>query len=336
MNLTEMVEFASDCYFMIENGEVIYTNSAAQKLLQHHQFELKKVLEVCEAKGCALHSVMANCHNCEVKENFDPRAFSLVLATKDGQQESFSASYNALGQGRYSLSIRNLTMQTKTDHLFQQKQLVAYVSQAHEKERKKMAQDLHDSLAQSVFSILLETRKVKRDSESEEGLLIKLAQIESQLVMTLEEIKTMALDLRPAALDDLGLASAISSLINRLEETTGIEINAFTHLKHDRFSEIIEITLFRVLQEALMNAIKYAKVESIEVLLVEQEGQLILDVIDQGVGFETDSPLIQGTGMGLLHMEERVQGIGGRLMIESTEEGTVVKVRVPIKEGEET
>lgn len=323
----------SDSFFIIEQGKLIETNPAADALLRSQHFDLKKVLEVCEAQGCALHSVMGQCQNCEVKATFDPRAFSLVLGNKAGGQESFSASYTQLQEGRYVLSIRNLTPQTKSESLFQQKKLVAYVSRAHEKERKKMAQDLHDSLAQSVFSSLLETRKIKRDYQQEAGLARKLEQVEEQLVMVLDEIKTMALDLRPAALDDLGLASAMASLATRLGETTGVEIHVISSLKRSRFSEAVEITLFRVLQEALMNAIKYAKVEIIDVLLVERDERLVLEVIDQGIGFQTDSPTIQGTGMGLLHMAERVQGIGGQLTIQSTEDGTVVKAMVPIIGG---
>lgn len=334
VDIREIVEKASDAFFIIEHRRLVYANQAGKSILAHYYFDLEKVLDVCEAKGCALHSIMANCLNCEVKETFDPRAFSLILVTKEKRQVSFSASYSHLSEAVYFLSIRNLTTQSKTDQLFQQKQLVAYVSQAHEKERKEIAQDLHDSLAQGVFSTLLETRKIKRDYQHEADLKRKLEQIEEQLIMTLDEIKTIALDLRPSALDDLGLASAITTLSHRLGETTGIDIHLMTHLRHTRFPEAIEITLFRVLQEALMNAIKYAKVEIIDVLLVEKDEVLVLEVIDQGVGFLTESPEIQGTGMGLMHMKERVTSIGGQLTICSTYEGTQVKVVVPVKNEE--
>ncbi|WP_314061980.1 sensor histidine kinase [uncultured Vagococcus sp.] len=336
VDIREIVEKASDALFIIENRQLVYVNRAGETILAHYHFDLEKVMDVCEAKGCALHAIMEDCLNCEVKATFDPRAFSLNLVTKEERQVTFSASYSQISGVVYSLSIRNLTTQSKTDQLFQQKKLIAYVSQAHEKERKKIAQDLHDSLAQGVFSTLLETRKIKRDYQHEGELKVKLEQIEEQLIMSLDEIKTMALDLRPSALDDLGLASAITTLSHRLGETTGIDIHFMTHLRHTRFLEAIEITLFRVLQEALMNAIKYAKVEIIDVLLVEKDELLVLEVIDQGVGFLTESPEIQGTGMGLLHMKERVTSIGGQLTICSTNEGTQVKVVVPVKNEEDS
>ncbi|MGX7420540.1 histidine kinase [Carnobacterium gallinarum] len=321
----------TDSVFLIKEHQIIESNRAAEQFLQNYHFQLDKILDICHSQGCALHSVMEKCHDCEIKQHFDPSAFSLVVENINGTKETFSASFTELTSEDFVvLIIRNLTKQDKTTNIFQQKQLVAYVSRAHENERKKIAQDLHDGIAQHVFSTLLEARQIKRTFETNQLVNEKLTQLEEHLVMTLDEVKTLALDLRPAALDDLGLASAITTLIHRMEETTGITINFISQLKHQRFNEQVEITLYRVLQEALMNAIKYAKVSELDVLLVEKDQSLVLEVLDEGVGFSANSPDIKGTGMGLIHIRERVEMIRGQLTIFSTKNlGTQLKVEVP-------
>ncbi|MBO0441882.1 sensor histidine kinase [Candidatus Enterococcus ikei] len=329
MILEKLFEEAEDALFLIEKNQCVKKNKTAIKLEELYPFPLEKVLEIARGEGCMLHSTMEKCLDCEVKEDWDQAAFPLVLQSNDGKQEQFSGSYTELDGQISLLSVRRVAVQDRLQQVIQNKRLIEYVNQAHENERKVLSQELHDGLAQSIYSLMLETRQLKWQEPAE--LPAKLQKIDEDFVALLGEVKQLAVDLRPAALDDLGLIPAIEVLLHRLIETTGVAIHFIPMLENKRFFESVETITYRVLQESVMNSVKHADVDELWVTLSERKSALELNVRDHGKGFDLQTVNEHSRGLGLLHMQERAESIGGHLVIQSEKnEGTTVTLHLPI------
>lgn len=330
-----IVHGSPDSIFVIRQNSIAFENAKGRELREEYSFDLLKVLDVCRGEGCPLHPVETVCHQCLVKSEWNPMAFPLILENKQGEHVNFSASYWALAEeaeaGSHVLVIRDITQEDRLQQLIQKKQLIDYVNAAHEKERKLLAQELHDGLAQSIYSLMLTARKTKWLTNQEEKMQ-QLQLIDDGLNDLLKEVRTMALDLRPSVLDDLGLVPSIQTLIKRLEETTGMEIRFHIELQQQRFDPAIETMIYRIVQESLSNGIKYAEVEVMEIQLIQdQAAHLLLEVSDRGVGFNTEEPIVRGTGLGLLNMQERAEALNGSMeIISAIGVGTTLRVKVPI------
>lgn len=332
MNIIEKIfEEAKDALFLIDENTCIRQNKAATKLASSYPFPLEKVLEIAKGEGCMLHSTMEKCLDCEVRADWDQAAFPLILEGIDGRQEQFSGSYTVVDQRNALLSIRRLAVQDRLQQVIQNKRLIEYVNQAHENERRVLSQELHDGLAQSIYSLMLETRQLKWCQQTED-LSTKLQKIDEDFVALLGEVKQLAIDLRPTALDDLGLIPAIETLLHRLTETTGVVIHFIPMIENKRFPDQVETITYRVLQESVMNSIKHAAVDELWVTLSEQAAHLVLTVRDHGKGFDFHKVNEHSQGLGLLNMQERAESIGGHLTVQSEKsEGTVVTLHLPIQ-----
>ncbi|MHC5227809.1 sensor histidine kinase [Enterococcus sp. LJL99] len=323
---------AQDALFLIDTKKGVKKNKKAKILEKTTIFSLTKVLEVATGEGCMLHSTMEKCLHCEVKQEWDQAAFPIILEKNNGQQEQFSGSYTIYDNELSLLSLRRLAVQDRLQQMIQDKRLIEYVNQAHENERRALSQELHDGLAQSIYSLMLETRQLKRMKQIDK-VTDKLQKIDEDFVALLNEVKQMAIDLRPTALDDLGLIPAIETLLQRLIETTGVAIHFIPILNQRRFFDKIETITYRVLQESVMNSIKHADITELWVTLKEQDSQLVLTVMDHGRGFNLRTVQEHSHGLGLYHMQERAESIGGQLVIQSEESvGTTISLRLPINE----
>jgi signal transduction histidine kinase len=154
-----------------------------------------------------------------------------------------------------------------------------------------------------------------------------------QLEHEIANLRAIITELRPAALDELGLASAISSLIERQREHSEPAIAADITLAdprpgQPRLTPELETTIYRIVQEALTNALKHAHATYVGVTVAEEDGEVVVEVRDDGAGFR---PEVATRGYGLTGMRERVQLAGGRLEIDTGEHGTRVRAAVPAR-----
>ncbi|MBO0471192.1 sensor histidine kinase [Enterococcus sp. DIV0242_7C1] len=332
--LEQTFDAANDALFLFENDRCIKYNKAANELNKAFQIHLPKILEIAKGEGCMLHSTMDKCLDCEVRADWDQGAFPLILMTVTGRQEQFSGSYAEVNETTSLLSLRRIAVEERMQQMIQNKRLIEYVNQAHENERRALSQELHDGLAQSIYSLMLETRQLKW-MDRLDGLTEKLQKIDDDFVSLLSEVKQLAVDLRPAALDDLGLIPAIEVLLHRYKETTGLHIHFIPVVPSKRFAESLETITYRVLQESVMNSVKYADVDELWVTLSERNAHLVLTVRDHGKGFDVHLVNENSQGLGLLHMQERAESIGGHLDIHSEKgEGTTIVLRLPIEREE--
>jgi signal transduction histidine kinase len=197
--------------------------------------------------------------------------------------------------------------------------------EGQEAERRRIARELHDETGQALTSVLLGLKSV----ENAEDKPSALAELRELVVATLQDVRRLAVELRPKALDDFGLVPAVERLVETFIEATGIDVDFESQLGDRRLPSEIEITMYRIVQESLTNIAKHAGAHRVSVLLVLRGGAAAALVEDDGHGFDHEDEL-RG-GVGLTGIRERLALLDGRLTIESTRgTGTSLVAEVPL------
>src|ERR671935_3070744 len=197
-----------------------------------------------------------------------------------------------------------------------------------ELERQRLARELHDETGQALTSILLGLKTVE-DAPTLEKVRAGANELRELVVATLHDVRRLAVELRPKALDDFGLVAALERLGNSFSEATGIGVQLEAALGTERLPAEVETTLYRIVQEALTNTIKHAGARKISILLMRRGGAATAVIEDDGRGF--DPAAVQEDGLGLLGMRERVALLEGKLTVESSPEtGTTLVAEVPL------
>ena len=201
------------------------------------------------------------------------------------------------------------------------------VVEAQELERRRLARELHDQTAQELTSVLLSLNavgKAKNDAEHAEAL----AAVREQVLQTLHDVRRLAVELRPKALDDFGLTPALERLRDTFSEQTGMRVELESRIR-ERLPADVETALYRIVQEALTNTVKHAQAGTISIVLARKPGGVTALIEDDGRGFTSGDG--SGEGLGLLGMGERLALLGGKLRIESTPgSGTTIVAEVPL------
>lgn len=212
-------------------------------------------------------------------------------------------------------------------------ELLSKIITAHEDERRRIARELHDEVSQSLTGVMISITAAEgmRDPDA---LRKKLDDLYASAEATLAEVGKIVHDLRPTALDDLGLVSAVRLQARNLLEASGVRLTfEAAGFGHRRLPQAVEATAFRVAQEALTNIARHARASAATVSLRLREGILTVLVEDNGVGFDPAQTSRMGRRVGILGMEERASLIGGRLRIHSQPgQGTRVELTVPVEE----
>lgn len=196
---------------------------------------------------------------------------------------------------------------------------------AQESERARVARDLHDEVNQSLTGLVLRIEAMRTHAPPE--FSAELAETRAVAGQAMEELLALARQLRPTALDDLGLKAALAGLVEESGRTTGLETSFEASGGLATLPDDVQLVTYRIAQEALSNAIRHADAGSIRVSLTRGEDGLELRVTDDGAGLDPDRV---GTGLGLAGMRERALLIGGRLELESRPPlGTRVRLSVP-------
>src|SRR5262249_43170058 len=156
------------------------------------------------------------------------------------------------------------------------------------------------------------------------------ASLRELVVSTLQDVRRLAVALRPSALDDFGLVTAVERLAQSFGEQSGLLVDFEARIRAERLPREVETTLYRIVQEALTNIAKHPGATRVSVLLTESNDAIYAVVEDDGSGF--DASTRSNGGLGLVGMEERVELVGGRLRIESSaESGTTLRAEVPVR-----
>jgi two-component system, NarL family, sensor kinase len=218
----------------------------------------------------------------------------------------------------------NVSEQRKADAKLQA--MAREIVTSQEAERARVARELHDGVSQwlvSVKFVFESALERARRTDANPEVTGMLDQGVRQLRTVLGEVRRISHDLRPALLDDLGLPAALRHLASECSTRSGMAVEATCEEPAKAVPEAVATALFRVAQEALGNAEKHARASVVRVRLAFPDGRLRFEVIDNGRGFDIDA-LMQSprAGLGLTHMRERIESLGGRFELHSGNDGT--------------
>jgi signal transduction histidine kinase len=206
--------------------------------------------------------------------------------------------------------------------------------QTQEQERRRIARELHDEIGQTLTALTISLNGISQ-ATFDHTLKTQFENLKDLSRELIEQVNTLSSELRPRVLDDLGLVPGLISMINRLTIQTGIEID-FKHgrLEQNQIPPEIEITAYRIIQEALTNVIRHSKVKLANVRMQIDEGILWIQVQDEGTGFNYQAAIKAGSSMGLMNMLERAQQVGGLFSVQTAPgEGTNITCRLPLSGG---
>ncbi len=199
---------------------------------------------------------------------------------------------------------------------------------AAENERLRISHELHDNLAQSLAALLVQLR-IARAAQNDRPE--QLASVAEQLTALIEEVRTLATELRPPALDMLGLGAAVSAHARTVTESTGVKIGVQLDSVDGALSGEAELALYRLVQEALANVVRHGEVTEANLAIQRANGRVAAVITDRGKGFEVDAALANGS-LGLIGMRERAAYVGGTVEIDSAPgRGTTVRIEIPAK-----
>ena len=205
----------------------------------------------------------------------------------------------------------------------------ARATRAAEEERKRVARELHDGTAQTLAAVRVRLRLARAASDAA-TMRDAIDRVSAELAEAIEEVRRTARGLRPPALDMLGLAAAVRSLVESAADAAALDVSVEADPMGGVLSADGELALYRILQEALSNVVRHSGASRLEVRLFRRSCGVELRVRDDGRGFTVDATLAEGGGLGLFGMQERAAYVGGALEITSTPGiGTTVTAMIP-------
>jgi two-component system, NarL family, sensor histidine kinase UhpB len=211
-----------------------------------------------------------------------------------------------------------------------------HILHAQEEERKRIARELHDETSQALTSLLISLALLEESVTDPTGRQ-RICDTRTLAHETLRAVRSMSLDLRPSALDDLGLLPALRWYVKEYQQKCGVEAELTVSGMKERLPPEVETALYRMIQESLTNTAKHAHARHVWVTLTEDSLQLRATIRDDGQGFDAASMLRkhwQDRGLGLAGMQERAALLDGAVEIESeTGAGALITVTIPLRQA---
>lgn len=258
------------------------------------------------------------------------RARAILDRAMDPDITHFATALNAMLE-RMEANARTIAENERRLQL-----LAAQVITAQEEERKRVARELHDEASQALTTLIIGLESALADIPPRlSGLRRRLAGLIALAESTLEEIRNLALSLRPTILDDLGLPAAVRWYAKNIGEKAGLTVRLEMVNMEERLPASVETAVFRIVQEGLTNIVKHAAAREALVCLKRADGHVSILIADDGQGFDTTRLLTsrsQRNGLGLFGIEERVTLLRGTWQLHSEPgKGTQLQVSIPLE-----
>jgi hypothetical protein len=259
---------------------------------------------------------------------------------RNGEEFPIEASISHItenGRRYFTVILRDVSARVAAEQALrssgeQIQQLALAASTAREQEKARIARELHDELGQGLTALKIDVGWLRGHvGEPSAEVAAKLASMQGLLDATVAAARRISADLRPLMLDDLGLTAAAEWMVQNFATRTGIKCDLALGKGELDLPDPYATTVFRTLQECLTNAAKHAEATHVDVSLYREDGDVLLEVSDDGRGFETQAQARPGS-FGLIGLRERAYLVGGDLSIDSVPgRGTRVQLRVPVK-----
>lgn len=331
----ELFENSRDAIYVHDlSGRYLSVNAAAEKLSGYSREEIlgRHFSDFIAAND--LYKVHKNL--CRKLKEHGETVYEIEIRTKDGRSVPVEVSSRIICQDEVPGSIqgtaRDITDRKRAQEALQQfsRRLIS----GQEAERQRIARELHDEIGQALTAVRLNLQAIPHLCEipdCEPYLQENLNAIDEALRL----IKDLSLDLRPAVLDDLGLVAAVHWYVTRYAKRSGLvsKVHCESINPASRLPRELETTAFRILQEALTNVARHSKAKSVTVELQRSNGNLVIGVSDDGVGFNWTSREYNrpAATLGIRGMQERASALNGSLKIKSAPgQGTIVQASLPI------
>jgi PAS domain S-box-containing protein len=271
-------------------------------------------------------------------EEAQRRSEALTLANRELRQEivrrqAVEAALKQSEQHQSRLLEQSRDMEERLRHLSHR------ILQVQEEERKRISRELHDEITQTLVGITVYLETLARQATvNPHRLKQQIAQTQRLVAKSVEILHQFALELRPTALDDLGLIATLHSFLRDFMKRTGVRVHFVTFAGVDRMGSAGRTVLYRVVQSALSNVAKHAHASHVKVSLRKVADTVRLEITDDGKAFEVERVLSakRNKRLGLLGMRERAEMVGGQFSVESAPgQGTTIRVEVPFGSGAE-
>jgi signal transduction histidine kinase len=282
---------------------------------------------------CAVHSEVIPGENYTALSNDDDRSRTVASM----QQKAQALATEIAERRRVEEELRQ--SKAGLEFLVEQRTLAlrrlsARLLTLQDSERRRIARELHDRLGQCLIGLKLNIDMLKHSPEREQLWV----EVEALMQQSIAEVRTLSYLLHPPTMDAAGLPSAAHWFVEGFGQRSGIAVNLDVDKRLPRMPDTIELTLFRVMQEALTNVHRHSGSSTANIAIRKTDGQIILEVKDRGCGIKPDvlaraKETGDGLGIGLTGMCERVRDLGGVLHIDSDSSGTAVTVTIPLTSG---
>jgi PAS domain S-box-containing protein len=272
-----------------------------------------------------------------INDNGVVQGFELQAYRKDGSTIWTSENVRAVRDENGTLLYYEGIVEdiTQRKHVEAERvELLRRLVNAQEDEQRRISRELHDQMGQSLAALLLGL-KALQNSVREESAAESIQRLQDITNRIADEMHSLIRELRPTALDDLGLQTALANYLEEWAERSNITIDFHSNgLLDQRLGSQLESTIYRIVQEAVNNVIKHAKAQNVGIILEKRGDRVLVIIEDDGVGFDAEELLktpARNRRFGLLGMQERVALVGGSVSIESTPGiGTTVLVHINV------
>jgi signal transduction histidine kinase len=253
------------------------------------------------------------------------REFNAMVRAMRDSHERLLAQQQELAQLNRENSRLLDEVRIKSDRL---QQLLRRALAAQEAERKRLARELHDETGQALTSLMLQLKALQDESDLD-VIRDRLNGLRYLTSRTVEEVRRLSIDLRPAALDDLGLVPAIRAYLDDWTQHSGIELQFISQKAVGRLPSDLEIILYRLVQEGVTNIARHSQARTARIVLDHIGRSVLLTMADDGIGIDLANH--PGDGLGLAGMRERVEMAGGHWQIISAPSaGTRILIDLPV------
>ncbi|MFW5729623.1 MAG: PAS domain S-box protein [bacterium] len=310
-NLNHVLHHLADGILLVDtDGVVVYANPAAERLFGY---------ETGKMEGCMLgYPVIAGVAEVEI-----PQDDATVLVA-----EFRSVEITWRERPAYLASFRDITQRKRAE------KRVASLSKAlvsaYERAQREVGHELHDGIGQMLLGVRLSLDSARRAGCEE--IPERLQKLGTMVEEVIGELRRMSHELKPAVLDDFSFLEALHSLLERLRDETGLEVEFTSRGLSGGNTDMVETVAFRIVQEALTNVIRHAGVSRATLLVEETDGSLRLRIADDGNGFDVTDQ--SDDSIGLRGMAERAELIGGTFEVVSTPgRGTAITAVLPLSDS---
>jgi two-component system sensor histidine kinase DegS len=329
------------------NGSLIHIGEKFSKLLQYNPFisdkTFSQVLTPIEKEQLVIDRIISEKHRSgwQGEVNITNRNgesiwldLSMVPVTiKKEESELLIVCFDITERKKAEQEVERLNTENITDKINQQKIISSKIVENQENEQNRIAKEIHDGIGQMLTGLKFSLESINLDDKEKSAQ--KIEYLKKLSLDIIKGVRTATFNLMPPELSDHGIVSSIAKLTQELSKLTGKNILFYNKTNFDqRLDSLIEINIYRLTQEAINNAIKYADSTHIIVQLSHSNSILSITIDDNGKGFDVitvEKKRNSESGMGLLFMKERIQYINGRVFINSIPgEGTRITFNIPI------